>query len=117
MAQQCRQMNQVCRPQPVLWLLTALQSCQTVQRCCRWESPSLMARQSDSLLGRLSRPLVLLCCQPELQANQMAMQHWTASAWVRLMEQRCWQLLMGQLCRQQEQLSPWQVRPFGCSTT
>lgn len=41
-----------------------------------------------------------LCCQ-------------TVLAWALLV---MLSLLMGQLCRQQEQLSLWQVRPFGCST-
>jgi hypothetical protein len=94
MAQQCCQMNRVCRPQAVLWLLMVLQSCRTVLRCCRREILFLTARHLDSLLGRLSRLLVPLCRQQELQGNQLALQRWMASAWVLLMEQRCLQLVL-----------------------
>jgi hypothetical protein len=93
-AQQCLQMNQVCRPQAVLWLLTAMRSCRTVPRYCRREMLSLMARQLNSLLGRLTRLLALPCCQRELQATQLAIQRWMASVWVLLMEQQCWQSVL-----------------------
>lgn len=106
MAQQSRQMHPVCRPQAVLWLLTALQSCRTVPRCCRRELLSLMAQQSDSLLVQLWCPLVLPCCQRELQATQLAIQCWMAPAWVLLMEQQCWQLVLLECHWVKEHLCP-----------
>ena len=106
MAQQCCQMHQVCRPQAAQWLLMELQSCQTVPRCCQWVLLFLMARQLDSLLGRLWRLPVLLCCQQELQATWLAMQCRMALTWVLLMEQRCWQLVLPEFHWVEEHLCP-----------
>ena len=66
----------------------------------------LMARQLDSLLGRLWRLLVLLCRQQELQANRLAMRCWMALTWVLLMEQWCWRLVLLECHRVKEHSCP-----------